>query len=57
MYSHRAIFLHTIVATMSGVLSIQESDTVLPVVPMFHANAWGFPFSCTLVGAKPVSGV
>jgi fatty-acyl-CoA synthase len=54
LYSHRAIFLHTIVATMSGVLSISEADTVLPVVPMFHANAWGFPFSCTMVGAKQV---
>jgi fatty-acyl-CoA synthase len=54
LYSHRAIFLHTLVATMSGVLSISEADTVLPVVPMFHANAWGFPFSCTMVGAKQV---
>ena len=31
-----------------------ERDTVLPVVPMFHANAWGFPFTCTMVGAKQV---
>jgi fatty-acyl-CoA synthase len=54
LYSHRAILLHTLVATMSGVLSISEGDTVLPVVPMFHANAWGFPFSCTMVGAKQV---
>jgi fatty-acyl-CoA synthase len=54
LYSHRAIFLHTLVATMSGVLSISEADTVLPVVPMFHANAWGFPFSCTMVGSKQV---
>lgn len=54
LYSHRAIFLHTLVTAMSGALSISEADTVLPVVPMFHANAWGFPFSCTLVGAKQV---
>ena len=54
LYSHRAIFLHTLVTTMSGALSISEADTVLPVVPMFHANAWGFPFSCTMVGAKQV---
>jgi fatty-acyl-CoA synthase len=33
---------------------VTEKDTVLPVVPMFHANAWGFPFTCTLVGAKQV---
>ena len=39
---------------MSGTLSVSEADTVLPVVPMFHANAWGFPFTCTLVGAKQV---
>jgi fatty-acyl-CoA synthase len=36
------------------VLAITEKDTVLPVVPMFHANAWGFPFTCTLVGANQV---
>jgi len=39
---------------VAGVLAITEKDTVLPVVPMFHANAWGFPFTCTLVGAKQV---
>ena len=39
---------------MAGVLSVTEHDTVLPVVPMFHANAWGFPFTCTFVGAKQV---
>jgi fatty-acyl-CoA synthase len=54
LYSHRAIALHSLASAVSGVLSIQESDTTLPVVPMFHANAWGFPFTCTLVGAKQV---
>jgi fatty-acyl-CoA synthase len=39
---------------VAGIVSVTEQDTVLPVVPMFHANAWGFPFTCTLVGAKQV---
>jgi fatty-acyl-CoA synthase len=54
VYSHRAIALHSLASAMAGVLAITEEDTVLPVVPMFHANAWGFPFTCTLVGAKQV---
>ena len=54
VYSHRAIALHSLASAMAGVLAVTEKDTVLPVVPMFHANAWGFPFTCTLVGAKQV---
>ena len=54
VYSHRAIAIHSLASAMAGTLSIMESDTVLPVVPMFHANAWGFPFTCTLVGARQV---
>jgi fatty-acyl-CoA synthase len=54
VYSHRAIAIHSLASAMAGVLSITEKDAVLPVVPMFHANAWGFPFTCTLVGAKQV---
>jgi fatty-acyl-CoA synthase len=54
LYSHRAIAIHSLAATQSGTLGINERDTVLPVVPMFHANAWGFPFTCTMVGAKQV---
>jgi fatty-acyl-CoA synthase len=54
VYSHRAIALHSLASAMAGTLAITEADTVLPVVPMFHANAWGFPFTCTLVGAKQV---
>ena len=54
VYSHRAIALHSLAGAMAGVLGVTERDTVLPVVPMFHANAWGFPFTCTLVGAKQV---
>jgi fatty-acyl-CoA synthase len=54
LYSHRAIAIHSLASTQSGTLGISEADTVLPVVPMFHANAWGFPFTCTLVGATQV---
>ena len=54
VYSHRAIVLHSLASTQSSSLGISESDAVLPVVPMFHANAWGFPFTCTLVGSKQV---
>jgi fatty-acyl-CoA synthase len=54
VYSHRAIALHSLASAMSGALAVTEKDTALPVVPMFHANAWGFPFTSTLVGAKQV---
>jgi fatty-acyl-CoA synthase len=54
LYSHRAIAIHSLASTQSGTLGLMETDTVLPVVPMFHANAWGFPFTCTLIGAKQV---
>jgi len=54
LYSHRAIAIHSLASAMAGTLGLMESDTVLPVVPMFHANAWGFPFTCTLVGSKQV---
>jgi fatty-acyl-CoA synthase len=54
LYSHRAIAVHSLASAQAGTLGIAESDTVLPVVPMFHANAWGFPFTCTLVGATQV---
>ena len=54
VYSHRAIALHSLGHTMADSLAVQESDVALPVVPMFHANAWGLPFSATMVGAKQV---
>ena len=56
VYSHRSTILHTL-----GVLSytplgssVSEADTVLPVVPMFHANAWGYPYLAATVGANLV---
>jgi fatty-acyl-CoA synthase len=53
-YSHRALVLHSFGQLAVDSLAISERDTVLPVVPMFHANAWGLPYSCTYVGAKQV---
>ncbi|HZZ68841.1 MAG TPA: long-chain-fatty-acid--CoA ligase [Phenylobacterium sp.] len=54
LYSHRSNFIHTLVTMGSDVMGISATDTVLPVVPMFHANAWGLAFSCAAVGAKLV---
>jgi fatty-acyl-CoA synthase len=54
VYSHRSTILHTLVAALPDSLAISRSDTVLPVVPMFHVNAWGLPFIAVLVGARLV---
>jgi fatty-acyl-CoA synthase len=54
LYSHRAIVLHTIGLALDHCMGIRETDTMLPVVPMFHANAWGMPFTAVMVGAKIV---
>jgi acyl-CoA synthetase (AMP-forming)/AMP-acid ligase II len=52
LYSHRAIALHAL--TVNAALGIHAGDVSLPVVPMFHANAWCFPFSSTMTGVKQV---
>jgi fatty-acyl-CoA synthase len=54
VYSHRSIILHSFVSAMADSLGVSMRDTVLPVVPMFHVNAWGLPFTMTMVGAKQV---
>jgi fatty-acyl-CoA synthase len=54
VYSHRSTMLHTLGACMADSLGVRQSDAVLPVVPMFHANAWGLPFCAALTGAKLV---
>jgi len=54
VYSHRSSVLHAIVAATTDANGISMRDTVMPVVPMFHANAWGLPHSCAAVGAKIV---
>jgi fatty-acyl-CoA synthase len=54
LYSHRALVLHSLVIPLPDVLDISQADVVMPVVPMFHVNAWGLPFACTMLGAKQV---
>jgi len=54
VYSHRAIFLHSLGHMTTDSIGMSEADCVLPVVPMFHANAWGLPYSAALTGAKQV---
>jgi fatty-acyl-CoA synthase len=54
LYSHRSNFLHTLTTLQSDVMGLSSRDVVLPVVPMFHANAWGLAFSCPAVGCKVV---
>ncbi len=54
VYSHRALVLQCYAQAMVDAFGIGESDTVLSVVPMFHANAWGLPFTSTMVGATQV---
>src|SRR5437867_4619383 len=51
LYSHRAIFLHSMALGLSDGFGTSESDVVMPMVPMFHANAWGIPYSATMAGA------
>jgi fatty-acyl-CoA synthase len=55
-YSHRALFLHSLVVGMVDTGAIAERDVVLPIVPMFHVNAWGLPFTATWTGAAQVFG-
>ena len=51
VYSHRSLVLHSLVAALPDVKGVSSRDTLLPVVPMFHANAWGLIYTATLVGA------
>ena len=54
LYSHRALCLHTLGTLITDVTGITERDTTLAVVPMFHANAWGLPFTSAVSGARQV---
>jgi fatty-acyl-CoA synthase len=54
VYSHRALVLQSYAQCMADTFGLSERDVVLSVVPMFHANAWGLPFSATMVGATQV---
>lgn len=54
LYSHRSTVLHTYASALPDALNLSARDTILPVVPMFHVNAWGLPYSACMVGAKLV---
>jgi fatty-acyl-CoA synthase len=54
LYSHRSIVLHTLGAAVPDSMGIRESDSVMPVVPMFHAMAWGTPYVGAMAGARLV---
>jgi acyl-CoA synthetase (AMP-forming)/AMP-acid ligase II len=52
VYSHRALVLHSFGQCLGDSFAISHDSVVLAVSPMFHANAWGLPYTCTMVGAK-----
>ena len=54
VYSHRSSVLHSLGIAIGGGIGLQEADSILPIVPMFHANAWGLPYAATMLGAKQV---
>ena len=55
IYSHRSNVLHSLVAVSQDVMGLSSKSVVMPVVPMFHANAWGLVFTCPMVGAAMVN--
>jgi fatty-acyl-CoA synthase len=54
LYTHRSVFLHTLAVNQADVFGLTEADVVLPLVPMFHAMAWGLPYACMFAGADMV---
>ncbi len=54
LYSHRSTVLHTYAAALPDALNLSARDVVLPVVPMFHVNAWGLPYAACMTGARLV---
>ena len=54
VYSHRSAVLHSLIALIADGAALSERDVVMPVVPMFHANAWGLPYGCLLAGSSIV---
>jgi len=52
VYSHRSTYLHSMALCMTGSIGLNDSDRVLPIVPMFHANAWGLPYGGWLAGSS-----
>lgn len=54
LYGHRSMVLHAMAQSRTDTLDVRSGDRVLPAVPMFHANAWGLPYACGMVGASLV---
>ncbi|MGD9528112.1 MAG: long-chain fatty acid--CoA ligase [Pseudonocardia sp.] len=54
VYSHRSTVLHSLISLTADAFGLAERDVVMPVVPMFHANAWGLPYACLLAGSEIV---
>jgi fatty-acyl-CoA synthase len=54
LYEHRSTVLHSFASALPDALGLSAREVVLPVVPMFHVNAWGLPYACALTGAKLV---
>ena len=54
LYSHRSTILHAMAGSLPDALNMSARDSVLPVVPMFHVNAWGLPYAAAMTGAKMV---
>ncbi|MGY0694209.1 long-chain fatty acid--CoA ligase [Virgibacillus sp. FSP13] len=54
VYSHRGLVLHSMALSLTDTAGVSEADVCLPVVPMFHANAWGMPFAATWLGSTQV---
>jgi len=54
VYTHRGIYLHSFGIGLADSLGLAERDTVMPIVPMFHVNAWGLPFASVWFGSKQV---
>ncbi|MGA2213272.1 MAG: long-chain fatty acid--CoA ligase [Bryobacteraceae bacterium] len=54
LYSHRSLFLHSYAACMADTFGLSERDTILQLVPMFHANGWGFPYAGIMTGSRLV---
>ncbi|MCW2491718.1 MAG: AMP-dependent synthetase and ligase [Frankiales bacterium] len=54
LYSHRSTWLHSLITQVPSTFALRESDTLMPVVPMFHAMAWGLPYAAMMAGADVV---
>lgn len=54
LFSHRTTLLHSLATALPDALSISAREVVCPIVPMFHANGWGLPYTCPMVGSKLV---